>query len=61
MNKEIRRAMADAKVYQWQVAKQIGISEYTLCRWFREELQGERREQVLSAIEQLKGVKKHDE
>ena len=54
MNRGIRQKMHESGVYQWQVAKAIGISEYTLCKWLREELQGERLKQVSEAIERVR-------
>lgn len=56
MNQEIKERMKVANVHQWQVAKEIGISEYTFCRWLRDEpLQEERKKQILEAIEKLSG------
>ena len=54
MRKDLKTTMKDAKVKQWQVAKQMGVSEFTFCRWLREELSPERHAQVLAAIDELK-------
>lgn len=54
MSKDLKTTMKDAKVKQWQVAKQMGVSEFTFCRWLREELSPERHAQVLAAIDELK-------
>ena len=53
-NLEIRQAIKAARLMQYEVAAQIGISEYTLCKWLRKELTEEQREQVLSAISAIK-------
>lgn len=54
MTENLKTTMKDAKVKQWQVAKQMGVSEFTFCRWLREELSPERHAQVLAAIDELK-------
>lgn len=38
----------------WQVAKKLNVYETSFCKWFREELSEERKQQVLSAIEEIK-------
>ena len=54
MNREIKEKMKAANVHQWQVAKEIGISEYTFCRWLRDEpLQEDRKQLILEAVEKL--------
>ena len=53
-NKDIREEIAKAQVTYWRVAEQAGISGYTLSRWLRHPLVGEKRERVLKAIETLK-------
>lgn len=53
MNQEIRQAIKAAGLKQWQVAKAIGVSEYSFIRWLRDELPEERRKAVYKAIEEL--------
>lgn len=53
-NREIIHLLKKEDIYQWQIAKKLGLHETTLCRWFREELTQEQKQQVLSAIEELK-------
>lgn len=50
MNQEIRNAIKAAGVKQWMVAKELGISEYTLVRWLRDELSEERKKAIYAAI-----------
>lgn len=57
-NMEIRMTMLKHNMKFWQVANVIGIDPATLSRWMREELTGERLEQVKNAIEKLKTEKK---
>lgn len=52
-NMEIRAAMQEAGLYQWEVAFALGISEMTLARWLRTPMTEKQKEQVLAAIAQL--------
>lgn len=54
MNDEIKREIRKARLMQYEIAAKIGVSEYTLCRWFRRELTPEQRDKVLAAIAELK-------
>ena len=45
------------RLCHYEVAREIGISEATLCRWLREEMSTDRKNLVLSAIDKiLRGV-----
>ena len=46
--------MRDNNIYMWQVAKKLKVNETSFCKWFREELSEERKQQVMSAIEEIK-------
>lgn len=52
-NLEIRRKLKEKKVFQWQVAKSIGISEMTLVRKLREEVTEEEKQKILSVIDKI--------
>lgn len=52
-NELVRAAIKANKLYHWQVAEQIGISEYTFVHWLRKELPDERKELVMKAIAEL--------
>ena len=54
-NKDIKRMIKEAGVYQWQIAEAIGIDETTLCRWLRFQLTDEKRELIINAIRQQTG------
>ena len=43
------------RLCHYEVARKIGISEATFCRWLRVELNEERKKLVLSAIDKLIG------
>lgn len=46
-NKQIRVVMRDNNIYMWQVAKKLNVNETSFCKWFREELSEERKQQVI--------------
>lgn len=54
-NLEIRTAIMQAQLHQWQVAKALGISESVFSRRLREEMSEATKEQVLQAIKDLTG------
>lgn len=51
-NRDIRKLIARKRLRQYEVADQLGVSEFTLSRWLRCELTPERRQKVLDAIDQ---------
>lgn len=51
---EMELVMRDNNIYMWQVAKKLNVNETSFCKWFREELSEERKQQVMSAIEEIK-------
>ncbi len=53
-NEQIKDLMKDNNIFMWQVAKKLNVYETSFCKWFREELSEERKQQVLSAIEEIK-------
>jgi len=54
MNGEDVRAMLRQKrIYQWEVARAMNVSEYALCRWLRGPLDSEKEQAILRAIERL--------
>jgi hypothetical protein len=60
-NENVKRAIRTNDLRQWQVAREIGISEYTLCVWLRQELTGERLSRIQAAIDRLsKGGTEHE-
>lgn len=58
MNSEIKQMIHKAKLYQWQVAKMLGITAGTLTIWLRDDpLPEERRQRIITAIEELVSTK----
>ena len=57
-NFEIREAMKENRLYNYEVAAALGVSEFTLSRKLRNELGQEEKEKILEVIEKLvKGAK----
>ena len=52
-NKEIRLKLWEKKIPLWKVAEKVGVTEVTICRWFRNELTGEKLARVQTAIDEL--------
>ncbi len=54
MNREIKQMIQTAKLYQWQVAKALGITAGTLTIWLRDDpMPEERRQRIVAAIKAL--------
>lgn len=52
-NLDIRLKIKENRLCHYEVAKELGISEFTFCKWLREELSEERKSLVLSAIDRI--------
>lgn len=51
---DIKAEIRKSRIYQYEIAAQLGLSEYTLCKWFHKELTQEQQDRILAAIEKLK-------
>ena len=49
-NKDLRDEMRIANVRQWEVAEAIGISEMTMVKWLRRELDDKKKSRVREGI-----------
>lgn len=49
-NQEVREALQNKGIKQWELADMLGISEFTLTRWLRKELTEDKKELLLKAI-----------
>lgn len=49
-NQEVREALHNKGMKQWELADMLGISEFTLARWLRKELTEDKKELLLKAI-----------
>ena len=52
-NEEMRKRFKQANLYQYQIAKQINISEPQFTRWLRYELEEDKKIQIENAITEL--------
>lgn len=56
-NYEIRNRMKERGIKQWEIAEDLGISEFTLSRWLRKEIQELRRQRIFKTIERIARLK----
>jgi hypothetical protein len=59
-NLDVRLKIKQNRLCHYEVAKEIGISEFTFCKWLREEMNEDRKKLVLSAIEKLKRGERYE-
>ena len=52
-NEIIKRRIREVGLYQYQIAKEIGISEPQFIRWLRYELTDEKKQIIYEAIDKL--------
>ena len=52
-NLDIRAAIKKARIFNYEVAAHLGISETSFSRMLRKELSDEEKKQIFAAIEQL--------
>ena len=52
-NKELRKRITAAGLFDWQLALRLGISDSTLCKWLRVEIPEDdpRYRMILQALE----------
>ena len=58
-NKDLRDEMRIANVRQWEVADAIGISEMTMVKWLRKELDAQKKALVREGIAKAAQQKKN--
>ncbi|MDT2839317.1 hypothetical protein [Vagococcus carniphilus] len=52
-NESIRKLIESNRLKHYEVADQMGISDSRFSVWLRKELEGERKERTMKAIEKL--------
>lgn len=55
-NKEIRVAIRQSGLYNWQVASMIPLSDGNFSKWLRLEMDEDKKAQVFAAIEKAKAT-----
>lgn len=58
-NKMVRKALHDAGVKQWELARKLGIGENTLSRRMRSELPEKQATWYTAVIEEIRKEKEH--
>ncbi len=58
-NKDLRDEMRIANVRQWEVADAIGVSEMTMVKWLRKELDANKKALVREGIAKAAQQKKN--
>lgn len=53
-NLDIRQCIKDSGLPYWVVADHLGITDATFSRWLRKELPEEKKQEILSAIDEIK-------
>ncbi|MCM1224845.1 MAG: hypothetical protein NC548_61385 [Lachnospiraceae bacterium] len=53
-NEKLRAMMKQEQIFMWQIADKLGLNETTVIKKFRHELTEGQRNNVLSAIEEIK-------
>lgn len=53
-NKEIRTAMKEKNMAQWQLGELLGVSENTVNRWLRKELPEDEKKKILKIIKDFR-------
>ncbi len=57
--KDIKQLLKDKRLYQWEVAKALGVTEFTLTRWLRDDLTEEKYKIIMEAVERLQSQRKN--
>lgn len=52
-NLDVRLKIKQNRLCHYEVAREIGISEFTFCKWLREEMSEDKKKLVLSAIDKI--------
>lgn len=52
MNVEVRRKIAAAGLYHYEIAQHLGLAPVSFARWMQREMDSEQKERVLQAIEE---------
>lgn len=60
-NQDIRRALQVNGLRHWELARAMGVTEATLCRWLRVEVKPERKKEMLDNIAFLADLKNKGE
>lgn len=51
--KELKTLIQSKRIRQYEVARELNVNEFTFSRWLREELDEERKTEILEAIKNV--------
>lgn len=54
-NLEIREEIKKSRLFHYEIADALGVSESAFSKWLRSEMDAERKEKVMRAIESIRG------
>lgn len=55
-NLEIREEIRKSRLYHYEIADALGVSKSAFSKWLRSEMDEERKEKVMRAIDSIKEV-----
>ncbi len=55
-NLEIREEIRKSRLFHYEIADALGVSESAFSKWLRSEMDAERKEKVVQAIKSVKGA-----
>lgn len=50
---ELNAICKEKKVFQWQIADKLGVSEPTFIRWMRHPVSGDLEKRIMTAIDNI--------
>ena len=53
-NQEIKTLIKQKRLRQWEIAKELGVSEFTFSRWLRTELPDAKKKKIVDVIEHMR-------
>lgn len=60
-NLEIKKALKDSNMKQWELAELLQVSEFTLSRKFRKEFSEDEKKEIIDLITNRNGGANHDQ
>ena len=54
-NSEIREIIRKNRIFHYEIAEALGISEPAFSKWLRSEMDSEKKEKVIQAIDSIRG------
>ena len=52
-NLDVRLKIKQNSLCHYEVAREMGVSEFTFCKWLRKEMSEDKKKLVLSAIDKI--------